>query len=73
MAEFSGLRSSGCVTLGKNGREASFLDAVAAQLTPKVSAIILLLLSVSLVFLSIVYFDRAQACLYGFWAIDDNQ
>lgn len=36
VAEFSGLRSSSCVTFAKNAREASFFDAVAAQLTPKV-------------------------------------
>ncbi|KAK6138817.1 hypothetical protein DH2020_027438 [Rehmannia glutinosa] len=35
VAEFSGLRSSGCVTFARNGREASFFDLVAAQLTPK--------------------------------------
>ncbi|KAG6422932.1 hypothetical protein SASPL_113315 [Salvia splendens] len=35
VAEFSGLKSSGCVTFAKNGREASFFDAVAAHLTPK--------------------------------------
>lgn len=36
VAEFSGLRSSSCLTYASNGREASFFDAVAAQLTPKV-------------------------------------
>lgn len=36
MAEFSGLRSSVCVTTTKIVREASFFDVVAAQLTPKV-------------------------------------
>ncbi|KAL2538088.1 glyceraldehyde-3-phosphate dehydrogenase B [Forsythia ovata] len=35
VAEFSGLRSSGCVTFAKNARETSFFDAVAAQITPK--------------------------------------
>lgn len=33
VAEFSGLRSSGCVTYAKNTAQASFFDAVAAQLT----------------------------------------
>ncbi|GFP78955.1 glyceraldehyde-3-phosphate dehydrogenase b chloroplastic [Phtheirospermum japonicum] len=37
VAEFSGLRSGGCVTFSTNAREASFFDAVAAQLTPKTS------------------------------------
>lgn len=36
MAEFSGLRSGSCATFAANGREASFRDAVAAQLTPRV-------------------------------------
>lgn len=36
MAEFSGLRSGGCVTFAKNAREPSFFDVVASQLTPKV-------------------------------------
>lgn len=36
VGEFSGLRSSSCVTYASNGRETSFFDAVAAQLTPKV-------------------------------------
>ncbi|BBH02644.1 glyceraldehyde-3-phosphate dehydrogenase B subunit [Prunus dulcis] len=35
VGEFSGLRSSSCVTYASNGRETSFFDAVAAQLTPK--------------------------------------
>ncbi|CAA2959865.1 glyceraldehyde-3-phosphate dehydrogenase B, chloroplastic [Olea europaea subsp. europaea] len=35
MAECCGIRSSGCVTISKNAREASFFDAVTAQLTPK--------------------------------------
>lgn len=35
VAEFSGLRSSTCLTYSKNARGASFFDAVAAQLTPK--------------------------------------
>ncbi|GER49698.1 glyceraldehyde-3-phosphate dehydrogenase [Striga asiatica] len=35
-AEFSGLKSIGCVTFAKNGTDSSyFFDAVAAQLTPK--------------------------------------
>ncbi|KAF4349389.1 hypothetical protein F8388_012559 [Cannabis sativa] len=34
VAEFSGLRSSSCMTFSKNGRETSFFDVVAAQLTP---------------------------------------
>ncbi|KAM0967462.1 hypothetical protein ACFX2J_022875 [Malus domestica] len=36
VGEFSGLRSSSCVTYASNGREQSFFDVVAAQLTPKV-------------------------------------
>ncbi|OMP09267.1 putative glyceraldehyde 3-phosphate dehydrogenase [Corchorus olitorius] len=36
VAEFSGLRSSSCVTFAKNVGETSFFDVVAAQLTPKV-------------------------------------
>nr|AFG28405.1 glyceraldehyde-3-phosphate dehydrogenase B [Pyrus x bretschneideri] len=35
VGEFSGLRSSSCVTYASNGREQSFFDTVAAQLTPK--------------------------------------
>ncbi|GFP92959.1 glyceraldehyde-3-phosphate dehydrogenase b chloroplastic [Phtheirospermum japonicum] len=35
VAEYSGLRSSGCVTLAKNATEATFFDLVSAQLTPK--------------------------------------
>lgn len=35
MAEFNGLRSA-CLTYSNNGREGSFFDVVAAQLTPKV-------------------------------------
>ncbi|PSD55248.1 hypothetical protein C7G65_19050, partial [Acinetobacter baumannii] len=35
VAEFSGLRSSSCVTFAKNVRDASFSDVLAAQLTPK--------------------------------------
>ncbi|KAK4387823.1 Glyceraldehyde-3-phosphate dehydrogenase B, chloroplastic [Sesamum angolense] len=35
VAEFSGLRSCGSVTFAKNGRESSFFDVVAAQLTSK--------------------------------------
>lgn len=35
VAEFSGLRSSGCVTF--SNRESSFFDVVSAQLTPKVA------------------------------------
>lgn len=35
IAEFSGLRSSGCVTF--SNRESSFFDVVSAQLTPKVT------------------------------------
>ncbi|XP_047329482.1 glyceraldehyde-3-phosphate dehydrogenase B, chloroplastic [Impatiens glandulifera] len=35
VAEFSGLRSSGCVTFATNTRESSFFDVVASQLTPK--------------------------------------
>ncbi|RVW50862.1 Glyceraldehyde-3-phosphate dehydrogenase B, chloroplastic [Vitis vinifera] len=35
VAEFSGLRSGGCVTFAKNAREPSFFDVVASQLTPK--------------------------------------
>ncbi|CAK9163740.1 unnamed protein product [Ilex paraguariensis] len=34
VAEFSGLRSSSCVTVANNARDTSFFDAVAAQLTP---------------------------------------
>lgn len=37
VAEFSGLRASTCVTYAKNAGETSFFDAVAAQLTPKVT------------------------------------
>ncbi|MBA0823213.1 hypothetical protein Goarm_019960 [Gossypium armourianum] len=35
VTEFSGLRSSSCVTFAKNVRDASFFDVLAAQLTPK--------------------------------------
>ncbi|KAK7283807.1 hypothetical protein RIF29_13553 [Crotalaria pallida] len=35
VAEFSGLRSSSCVTYANHARESSFFDAVASQLTPK--------------------------------------
>lgn len=35
VADFSGLRSSGCVTF--SNRESSFFDVVSAQLTPKVT------------------------------------
>ncbi|XP_027903333.1 glyceraldehyde-3-phosphate dehydrogenase B, chloroplastic isoform X1 [Vigna unguiculata] len=35
VTEFSGLRSSSCVTYANNARESSFFDTVAAQLTPK--------------------------------------
>lgn len=35
MAEFNGLRSAS-LSSSNNGREGSFFDAVAAQLTPKV-------------------------------------
>ncbi|GMP44447.1 hypothetical protein CsSME_00013371 [Camellia sinensis var. sinensis] len=35
VAEFSGLRSGGCVTYAKNAREASFFDVVASQVTTK--------------------------------------
>lgn len=37
VAEFSGLRSNSCVTYASGARDASFLDVVAAQLTPKVN------------------------------------
>ncbi|XAR54479.1 Glyceraldehyde-3-phosphate dehydrogenase (NADP(+)) (phosphorylating) [Bertholletia excelsa] len=37
LSKFSGLRSTGCVTYAKNGRESSFFDAVAAQLMTKTS------------------------------------
>ncbi|KAL3505507.1 hypothetical protein ACH5RR_035348 [Cinchona calisaya] len=36
--EFSGLRSSACVTFATNSRETSFFDALAAQFMPKVAA-----------------------------------
>ncbi|KAG9144027.1 hypothetical protein Leryth_013909 [Lithospermum erythrorhizon] len=36
VVEFSGLRSSGCVTFSKNVKDSSFYDVVAAQLGPKV-------------------------------------
>ncbi|KAI8024404.1 UDP-glycosyltransferase 91C1 [Camellia lanceoleosa] len=36
VAEFSGLRSSGCVTYAKNAREASLFDVVAGQVTSMV-------------------------------------
>ncbi|MBA0580496.1 hypothetical protein Gorai_022712, partial [Gossypium raimondii] len=35
VTEFSGLRSSSCVTFAKNVRDASFFDVLAAQLSPK--------------------------------------
>ncbi|RDX99922.1 Glyceraldehyde-3-phosphate dehydrogenase B, chloroplastic [Mucuna pruriens] len=35
VTEFSGLRSTSCVTYASNARESSFFDLVAAQLTPK--------------------------------------
>ncbi|GAA0154741.1 dehydrogenase [Lithospermum erythrorhizon] len=36
VVEFSGLRSSGCVTFSKNVKDSSFYDVVAVQLGPKV-------------------------------------
>ncbi|GMJ10547.1 glyceraldehyde-3-phosphate dehydrogenase B subunit [Hibiscus trionum] len=44
VAEFSGLRSSSCVTFIKNVRDVSFFDVLAAQLTPKVHSLVLLCL-----------------------------
>jgi hypothetical protein len=37
VAEFSGLKSTSCVTYAINARDSSFFDVVAAQLTPKVN------------------------------------
>jgi len=36
VAEFSGLKSTSCITYASNARESSFSDVVAAQLTTKV-------------------------------------
>lgn len=36
VAEFSGLRTGGCVTFSRNAKESSFYDVVASQLGPKI-------------------------------------
>lgn len=41
MAEFAGLRANAGATYATGARDASFFDAVTAQLTPKVSLLLL--------------------------------